>query len=441
MFAIDNVLNQKATSLMNFGGTYMPLMYTYPQDELLACRTGAWLGSFLNLSPVYDISGPDAVEFLNYVSVNRDYSKMKVGGSRHTIICNEKGQMMADGVLMRKEENLYRTYWLAPVIAFYAETLDYDVQGKWVYDEFFIQIDGPKSLEIMEKVSGKDLHDLKFARHTDIVVAGVPTTIHRLGMSGCLAYEMHGDMSKLETVYEAIMEAGEEFGIKRLGWMNYCRNHTQGGYPNQWIHYYYPTLLENEEMKQYIAEHSGYNIMMNAYNFYGSASDDIQNAFVTPFDVKWEYLINYDHDFIGKDALLKIKEDPKRTVVTLEWDPADIGACFAEQFKGKFTLPFDDISNMADGAMVDFFVISKIMNGDKMVGVATGRERDFYHNTMISLAFLDKEHAVEGTELTVLWGTNPKTVFPIKVKVAQFPYYNEEFRNETFDTSNIPRRF
>lgn len=441
MFAIDNVLNQKATSLMNFGGTYMPLMYTYPQDELLACRTGAWLGSFLNLSPVYDISGPDAVEFLNYVSVNRDYSKMKVGGSRHTIICNEKGQMMADGVLMRKEENLYRTYWLAPVIAFYAETLDYDVQGKWVYDEFFIQIDGPKSLEIMEKVSGKDLHDLKFARHTDIVVAGVPTTIHRLGMSGCLAYEMHGDMSKLETVYEAIMEAGEEFGIKRLGWMNYCRNHTQGGYPNQWIHYYYPTLLESEEMKQYIAEHSGYNIMMNAYNFYGSASDDIQNAFVTPFDVKWEYLINYDHDFIGKDALLKIKENPKRTIVTLEWDPADVGACFAEQFKGKFTLPFDDISNMADGAMVDFFVISKIMVGDKMVGVATGRERDFYHITMISLAFLDMEYAVEGTELTVLWGTNPETVFPIKVKVAQFPYYNEEFRNETFDTSNIPRRF
>lgn len=439
MFSKESLLNQKALLQFNFGnGTYAPYMYTSPQDELLACRTGAWLGSFLNVSPVYDLSGPQVVEFMNYVSVNRDYVTLPIGGSRHTILCNDKGQMLADGVMIRKEENLYRTYWLAPVLAYYAEHTDFDVQGKWVTDEFFIQIDGPRSLEIMEKVSKSDLHDLKFAKHKEITIAGVKTTIHRLGMSGCLAYEMHGDMKQLDTVYEAIAEAGEEFGIRRLGWANYCRNHTQGGYPNQYIHFYYPFLIENEEMKDYILTHMGYNTQFGQYNFCGSASDDIQNGFVTPFDVGWEYLINYDHKFIGKEALLKLKEKPERTIVTLEWNADDVGKVFAAQFKRKMALPCDDISNIADGALTDAFVISKIMCGEKMIGVASGRTRDFYHNTMISLGFLDINYAKKGTVLTILWGSTPDTVMPIKVTVSRFPYYNEEYRNETFDVEKIP---
>lgn len=438
MFSADNKLNQKAQLLMNLGGTYGPCLYSNPQDELVACRTGAWLSSLLNVSPVYDLSGPDVVKFMNYVSVNRDYAKMPVGGSRHTILCNDQGQMLADGVLLRKEENLYRSYWLAPVLAYYAETMDFDVQGKWVTDEFFIQCDGPRSLEIMEKVSGTDLHDLKFAKHKEITIAGVKTTIHRLGMSGCLAYEMHGDMKEVGNVYEAIADAGEEYGLRRIGWANYCRNHTQGGYPNQLIHFYYPNLLNGEDMKQYVLEHAGYNNNLKQYEFYGSASHDVQNGFVTPFDVKWDYLIDYDHDFIGKDALLKIKENPPRTVVTLEWNADDIGKAFAMQFKGKATPPYDDISNIADGGGVDKFVLSQVVSEGKMVGVSTGRVRDFYHNKMISLAFLNREFAEIGNELSVIWGTDPEAGIPIRVKVAQFPYYNEEYRNETFDVEKIP---
>ncbi len=48
MFSIDNPLNQKAMLIINFEGTYLPYMYSSPQNELLGCRTGAWLGSMLN---------------------------------------------------------------------------------------------------------------------------------------------------------------------------------------------------------------------------------------------------------------------------------------------------------------------------------------------------------------------------------------------------------
>ena len=442
MFSIDGPINSGARLVMpmpaRMGGQgYMPYIFTGPEDELLACRDTAWFGCFLNTSPVYDLSGPDAVKLLNYVTVNRDYAKLKVGGSRHAILCNEQGQMLADGVLMRKEENLYRTYWLAPALAYYVDTLGMDVHGEWLLGkEFFFQIDGPKSLEIMEEAAQEDLHDLKFAQHKNITVAGIPSTIHRLGMSGALAYEMHGDMKDAEAFYDAVVKVGEKYGMKRLGFSTYCRNHTQGGYPNQWIHYWYPLLESGPELASYVAQ-CPFRIGM-AHNFAGSATDDIQNAFVTPYDVKWEYLINWDHDFIGKEALAEIDKNPPRTCVTLEWDAEDVGRVYATQFMGTGTATVDPFAGTGDGGDMQF-VMSKVLDSSgAMVGVATGRTQDFYHKKMISLAFVNRDQAELGNELTVVWGTDPAAQLPIKATVAEFPYYNEEYRNETFDVEKIP---
>lgn len=121
-----------------------------------------------------------------------------------------------------------------------------------------------------------------------------------------------------ETVYGAIADAGEEFGLRRLGISNYCRNHTQGGYPNQWIHYWYPWLTSGEELRRYTTECPYINPMNKSYAFFGSASDNPENAFVTPFDVGWDSRINYDHEFIGKEALLELKKNPPRKAVTRE---------------------------------------------------------------------------------------------------------------------------
>lgn len=437
MFTPNGPINGDARALLPMKGGYMPLRYTNPEDELLACRKTAWLGCYLNLSPVYDIWGPDTVKLLNYATVNRDYAKLKIGKSRHAIFCNEKGQMLADGVLMRMDENVYRSYWLAPVLAYYVDTLGLDVHGKWVHDDFFFQIDGPKSLEIMEKTCQEDLHDLKFAQNKKVTIAGVPCTIHRLGMSGCLAYEMHGPFSEAEKVYGAIYDAGVEYGIRKLSFPNYCRNHTQAGYPNQWIHFWYPRVTSGEKMKEYLENCAEGIPLFNIYNFHGSAADDPENAFVTPFDVDWDYLINYDHDFVGKEALLKIKENPPRKAVTLEWNAEDVGKVFATQFEGTDVDPVDDITSVGDGGELPF-VISKVMDGDKMVGVASGRIHDYYHRKMLSLAWVQRDLAVEGKELTVIWGSDPKNQLPIRATVAAFPYYNEEYRNETFDVEKIP---
>lgn len=85
-----------------------------------------------------------------------------------------------------------------------------DMTGK----EYFIQIAGEKSLEILEEAFQADLYDIAFAKHRYQDVEGRRVNIIRLGMSGNLAYGIHGDMTEYEFIYDKVWEAGQKFGAE-----------------------------------------------------------------------------------------------------------------------------------------------------------------------------------------------------------------------------------
>ncbi|GHU67354.1 hypothetical protein AGMMS49983_18400 [Clostridia bacterium] len=432
-FSINSPVLQDAFYIQRFGtDDFMPAVCTGPEDELTAARKTAWLGCQLNISPVYDVYGSEAIEFLNWVCVNRDFAKMTDGSSRHAIICNEKGQMVSEGVILKFADH-FRTYWLAPVIATLVDRSEFDVQGSWVFDEYFFQIDGPKSLEVMEKASNTNIHDLKFAQNKDIQIAGHKVRIHRLGMSGALAYEFHGPSSEADDVYAAVREAGREFEIRALGCVHYCMNHTPGGYPNQHIHYSFPFSESGYDGPEY-------NAM--THNHLGSCLGDDESYYVTPFDVSWDYLINYDHEFIGKEALQKLASEPRSLCVTLEWNADDVGDIIASRSKGDSVTPFDRIDNLRDGTDPGHWTdltVDKVIIGGTVIGRTSGRVHDYYYKKTLSLAFIKEEYAKEGTDVIVLWGTPGTPQKEVHATVARFPYYNEEYRNETFEVSAIPQ--
>lgn len=419
----------------NHSYTYSPAVVTNVREELLACRTTAWFGQFLNRqSPVYDIIGPDAVALLNKVCVNKDFAQLDMQGSRHALMCNEQGQLLADGLLIRTGEQSFRTYWLAPVLDFYVTSMGMNVEGRYVADEYFFQIDGPKSLEILEEATQTDLHDIKFARRKAVKCAGTDMTVIRLGMSGCLAYEVHGHISNEEAVFAHICEVGREYGMKLIG-EAYCFNHTQGGYPNQILHYLYPYITSGDAMKEYFQAN-----MLYEFNRRGSCANNPEDYYVTPFDVGWEYLINWDHDFIGEEALRRISLDPPAKPVTLEWNIEDVAKVFMAQFSGtEIEPPVDTITDDCDGWRDMTIHVQQVFAKGERVGRSVGRIKDYYHRRMISLAFIAPQLAVEGEEVTVLYGTPGTRQMEIRATVAPFPYYNEELRNETFDTEKIAR--
>jgi glycine cleavage system aminomethyltransferase T len=439
IFAPDSPIFAGSNVQTNIGFGWLPAEYSTTREESLAARETASLGFVLNNSPVYDVTGPDAVPFLNSVAVNRDFGLMKDGSSKHMLICNDDGFILADGLLMKVAENHFRAYWLAPVLDFYLRGSGMNVEGTWVIDEYFFQIDGPKSLEVMEQVTGSDLHDLRFGQNKEVQLAGDTARVHRLGMSGALAYEVHGHSSVAREAYEQLRAAVEGVGGRPQGFWNYSLvNHTNGGYPNQVIHFLPPYRDSGPELAAFMDQVIPFDL-----GLHGSAADVKTNAFVTPYDIGWGYLVNFDHEFPGKEALKRIAENPARTAVTLEWNADDIGEVYSAQFRGKDSVVYDRMSNDPVIAIEDYAIgrmrIDYVLLDGKKVGLATGRTPSFDYGTMISLAWIDREFAAEGTEVTVLWGDVGHPQFEIRATVARFPYYNGKYRNETFDTSEIPR--
>lgn len=161
MAEMMNPALEGATLLFPQGSFITAYAYTGVEDEIKAYQTSAWIGTALMTSPIYDVYGPDAVKLMGQVCTN-DFTTLGMNGIRHAVMCNEKGQILTDGVVIRIGEDRYRTYWLDPVISYYVNTSDLDVHGENMSGkEYFIQIDGEKSLEILENAFQANLHDIK----------------------------------------------------------------------------------------------------------------------------------------------------------------------------------------------------------------------------------------------------------------------------------------
>lgn len=444
--AMGNPAMEGATLLFQMApGMSLPYEYGGVEQEIQGYRDSAWIGTTLMISPIYDVVGKDAVKFLNSICIN-DFTKLGLNGLRHAVICNDKGQIMTDGVVIRIDEDRYRTYWLNPPIDYLLNKSGMDVTGEdKTGQEYFIQIAGEKSLEILEDAFAADLHDIKFARHRKEQMDGKTVEVIRLGMSGNLAYEIHGPMSDYEAVYRKVWAAGEKFGATKLGMQAYnLFNHTEAGFPNIHLHYPLPWFESDQGLADYLAKNPAMGGMNSNRKLAGSVGDDLQSRFVTPYDVGWSFLVNFNHEFTGKAALAEIAKNPPRTVTTLEWNADDVAAVFATLLRPGQT-PCEDISKQSNLPMGENsfngytkYRADKVLVNGQEIGITSGRIISYPYNSMISLAFITPECAVEGTAVTVLWGTPGTPQKEIRATVAKYPYNKELIRNEDRDVSDIP---
>ena len=437
---LTSVLFQGASAI---GGNsyfgYWPSDYTGIRDEFLATRTTASLGFSLWAAPTtYDLTGTECETLLNRHFVNKDFRTMAVGDSKHALAVNEDGYIIASGVVLKRAEGHFRTYFLVPALQYYVEHTDLDVQGVYVFDEYFLQLDGPKSLEILEDATQTDLHDLGFAKHTDVKIANTDMTVFRLGMTGALAYELHGNVADAEAALTALRASLEKFGGRMQGTSNYVTvEHTPGGYTNAYAHHWYPDHGPGTPF---------FDILPMAVTYAGSAADDENNFYLNPYEIGWGRLVNFDREeFQGREALLRLK-DNHRQMVTLEWDAEDVGRVFASQFKGSAEdacEPIDYPSYQYDPRTKEsgtpVICVDYVCADGRNIGVSMGRTYAYYEHRMISLACIEPQYAKEGTKVVVRWGTPGTRQVDIKATVARFPYYRGEYRNETCDTSRIPR--
>ena len=305
-----------------------------------------------------EITGPDAAQFVQLLTP-RNLSECAVGQCKYVLITDENGGVLNDPVLLRLAEN---HFWLSLAdsdILMWAKGvavnsgLDVNLGEP---DVSPLQLQGPKSGDIAKAIFGERIDGLKYYWLEEFELNGIPLIISRTGWSSELGYEIYlRDGSRGNELWDHIMEVGKPMGL--------VPGHTS-------------TIRRIEGgMLSYQAD---------------------MDYTVNPFELGLERLVDLemDADFIGKEALKKIKSDGiKRSQVGIEI------SCTPLKHPNTSYWP--------------------IMVGSEEVGYITSAVYSPRLDKNIALAMMDVNHSAIDTAAET---TTPEGNFPIKV--VQKPFYD-----------------
>jgi len=266
------------------------------------------------------------------VSVN-SFETFTIGQAKHVIHCNEDGKMIHEGILNRLSDDEFMLFGRGGFwVDYQLRHGQYDATSA-PDDWFNFQVSGPKAIYVVEKAAKQSLRNLKFMHSATIHINGREVRALRQGMAGELGYELQGPRAYAQEIYDAILEAGKEFGIRRLGGRAVFINHLEACFPTI-VTDYLPAIF-GENMTEYLEE---FKAAMPAFaitfNLAGSfEADDISAWYRSPVELGWANRIKCDHDFIGRTALEEEVAHPKRAMHTLVWNADDVVAVYASLFR------------------------------------------------------------------------------------------------------------
>ena len=161
-------------------------------------------------------------------------------------------------------------------------------------------------------------------------VAGRKVAALRHGMAGEPGLEIWGPYEEGEEIRAAIIEAGKDFGLAQVGARAYSTNALESG----WIPSPLPAIYTGDKMKPYrqwlpASSYEGKGGSLGG-SFY---SNNIEDYYVTPYEMGYGAFVKFDHDFIGSEALKKIADQPHRRKVTYAWNKDDLAQVFLSMFE------------------------------------------------------------------------------------------------------------
>jgi len=279
-----NVHAKLGAKIVEFAGYQMPIQYTSILNEHRAVRNSVGVFDVSHMGEVF-ISGDKATDFIQYITVN-DASKLFPGRVQYSAMCYPDGGIVDDLLI-------YKMYSGQYMLVINASNIEKDVNWMLQNNKFGVKIEnkseeysllavqGPKSKEVIQKICSKELN-LEYYHFFEAKIAGFDMIISRTGYTGELGYELYfkGDETVAEDVWNKIFEAGKEFNIQPVG------------------------LGARDTLR-----------LEMGFCLYGNDIDQTTNPLEA--GLSWITKLN-KNDFIGKEALLKIKaEGLKRKLVPL----------------------------------------------------------------------------------------------------------------------------
>ncbi len=161
-----------------------------------------------------------------------------------------------------------------------------------------------------------------------------------------------------------------------------------------------PAVYSGEKMKAYREWLSADGFEANASLGGSFVSANIEDYYLTPWDLGYGHIVKFDHDFIGREALEKLKDEPHRKKVTLSWNNDDVIRVFSSLFQTGDRAKFLDIP-ASHYATLPYDMV--LQNGN-MVGISCYPIYTSNFRRWISLAMIDENASGVGSEVTIRWG-------------------------------------
>ena len=415
----------------------IPPEFTNWRDEVQS-----WKDSVALLEQSYHMTelhlrGPEVIPFLSQFALNK-FDPFQVRRAKQIVLTGHDGNYIADAILFREEEEFFRVVgapFASDWLLYNAQSTSLNVTAEkndnWSVrqaprDVFRLQIQGPHALALMQDVTGNTLPDIKFFFIGEFRIAGKNVRALRHGMAGTPGFELYGKWDDQQAVREALERTGEKYGMRKIGALAYSTTAQESG----WMPMPLPAIYHSAEMKPYREWLNNYYLESIASLGGSHVSDRIEDYYVDPIEVGYGGLIDWNRDFVGRDALKDRAANQRRTKVTLVWNDDDVAATikaslFDHEKPGRFmALPTP---------MYATFESDAVLSNGKLAGVSQWSAYSANAKRFISLALVNLEDATPGTELTLLWcepNTRRRTVDrhelrEIRVKVAPAPYFDK----------------
>jgi vanillate/3-O-methylgallate O-demethylase len=417
----------------------VPAEYSNWRDEQRAWRETAVLFDQSHHMAELLVTGPDALKLLSHLGTNT-FANFAPDKAKQLAPCSYDGYIIGDVIMFYLGPDEFNLVGRAPTInwvQFHAETGGYKVDvarddrspsrpgGKSVVRRHYrYQIQGPNATKVIEKLHGGPVPDIKFFNMGTINVRGQKVRALRHGMAGAPGLEIWGPYAEGEAVRDAILAAGEAFGLVAVGSRAYATNTLESG----WIPSPLPAVYTGEKMKAYREwlPANGYEATASIGGSF--VSNDIEDYYMTPYELGYGVMVKFDHDFIGREALERKAKEPQRRKVTFAWNADDVVKVF-----GSLLVPGAEHYKYIDLPLSNYGSSSydSIVKGGKTVGYSMFGGYSYNERSMLSLGVVDPGVDV-GDEVTLVWGeegggTKKTTVerhrqTEIRVTVSPVPY-------------------
>ncbi len=382
-----------------------PEFSNWAEEQEAWFKTAVLFDLSRHMTDVY-FEGPDLGRLLQRVAVN-SFRTFGPNKAKQIVCCNPEGYVIGDAILFGLAENRANISGRPSVpnwVAYNAETGGYDVtvtrDDRSVQNEgrrrtYRYQIQGPNAQAILQAATDVALPKIKFFNIGELTIAGRTVNVLGHGMARTAGLELWGPAEDGEIVRSTLKEAGAEHGLREAGARAYSTVSPESG----WIPSPMPAIY-TDSMKAYREWLPADGFEANASLGGSFYSDRIEDYYQTPWDLGYGRHVKFDHDFIGRDALEERARGPHRRKVWLVWNDEDVVRIFASMLGPGERCKYLE----APGSQYSTLPFDKVMSDGELVGLSTYNCYTANVRAWFSLAMIDAGHAVDGTEVAVVWG-------------------------------------